>query len=512
MAGFGAVIRNSAWNVIGLVVTMAAGLFYVPYLVGHLGVASYGMVPLITGLFVWFAWISLAVSWSVGRYVTFAREKGDVQLQNRYFNSALFPSVLLCFVVICVGVLLVPFVPRIIRIPEGSEGSVAFLWLCGTLVAGFGIVSGAADVGTFCRNRFDIRAMIQVARTAIMIAVVLALFRFRGPRLEWVGIGTVIGSAVSLGLVLLSLKYLLPEVKIRPALFDRVHFREMVGTNAWVVLDQFGTILLLNVDLFLVNRFFGPQASGQYALAIQWVGILRGMMTAMTVFTPSYVVYVARGDLDGLASYATKASRFVGYTMAILIGVVLGLAYPLTETWLHRDPGLVAPLVVVLTLPLAFNASINPLYGVWQALIKVRIPSFATLAAGVSGIVLATILAKTTSLGIFSVAVAVGFAYTARNLGFSTFYVGRLLGQGQAKLMRVSLEAGGVAVTIGVAGHLLASWLQFSGWIAVGVAGCLLAGLGTVLIWFGCLSGEEREQLTDLLIARIRKRHAYKQT
>ena len=341
-----------------------------------------------------------------------------------------------------------------------------------------------------------------------MVLVVLALFRFRGPRLEWVGVGTVVGSAVSLGLVLLSLRFLLSEVRIRPTFSRWIHFREMISTNVWIMLDQFGTILLLNVDLFLVNRFFGPQLTGEYSLAIQWVSILKAMMTAMTVFTPTYVVFVAHADLDGLASYAVKASRFVGYTMAIPIGVVLGLAGPLAQVWLDREPGLVAALIVVLTLPLAFNAAINPLYGVWQALNKVRVPSFATLAAGVGGIVAAIFLMRTTSLGVFAVAVAVGAAFTARNLGFSVYYVGRLLGQGQARLLRISFEAGAVAITVGIAGYLVASRVNPEGWISLGLLGLALVGFGAILIWFGCLARQERQRLTTLVIMRLRTSQA----
>ena len=124
MSRLSAVFRNSAWNVLGLVVSMSTGLFYTPYLVARLGVASYGMVPLITGLFVWVSWISLAVSWSVGRYITIAREKRDVEQENLYFNSALLPTALLSAVFGVIGILIMPLAGRIVRIPVEAEGSV----------------------------------------------------------------------------------------------------------------------------------------------------------------------------------------------------------------------------------------------------------------------------------------------------------------------------------------------------------------------------------------------------
>lgn len=498
-----AVLRNSIWNVAGLAVSMTAALFYIPYLVRELGVASYGMVPLISGLFVWVSWISLGISWSVGRYVTIARTTKNVEEENRYFNSAFLPSLLLAAVILSLGILLAPFADRIVRVPEGGRGSVIFLWTCSAIVSSFSVLNGTADVGNYSRNRFDIRAIIQISRTAVMILTVLALFRLREPRLEWVGIGTVVGAGCSLGLSLLSLRFLLPEIKMRLTMFSWAHFREMISTNAWILVDQLGTILLLNVDLFLVNRFFGAQLTGEYGLAIQWVNILKALMTAITVFTPTYVIYVAKGDLSGLATYATKASRFVGYMMAIPIGVVLGLADPLTRTWLRHEPGLVSALVLALTLPLTLNAAINPLYGVWQALNKVRTPSFATLAAGISGIVIAIILIGTTSLGVFAIAIAVGIAFTARNLVFSVHYVGHLLGQGRWRLIRVSLQSATVAILLGVAGRFIASWTQLQGWLAVGLAAAALTGLGTILVWFGCLSSQERKQLMVLIVARL---------
>ncbi len=497
------VFRNSAWSVFGLAVSMATGLFYTPYLVARLGVASYGMVPLITGLFVWVSWISLAVSWSVGRYVTIAREHKDVAEENLFYNSALVPTALLALAITGVGILMVPLADQVIRIPPEAERSVAFLWICSAVVSAMGVLTGAVDIGTYCRNRFDIKALIQVARTIIMVLLVLLLFGLYGPRLEWVGVGTVVSSAIGLGLALLSQRLLLPEVSIRPSMFSWRHFKEMLGTNAWILVDQLGTILLLNVDLFLANRFFGPDVSGQYSLAIQWIGMLKAVMTAVTVFTPEYVVFVARGDLAGLAAYAEKAARFVGFSMAIPIGLVLGLADPLTQAWLHRDPGIVSSLILVLAFPLAFNAAINPLYGVWHALNKVRIPSYATLAAGIGSIVMAVILARATSLGVFGVALAGGIAFTARNLVFSVWYVGRLLGQGSGKLIRVSLKAAGIAVMLGIAGRLLTTWIRPNGWIQVGLVGAALMVLGAVWVWWGCLEQNERQQLTRLVALRL---------
>jgi membrane protein EpsK len=470
------------------------------------------MVPLIAGLFVWVSWISLAVSWSIGRYVTIARENKDVKQENQYFNSALLPTTVLAVVVGMIGVLSMPLANSIVRAPPEAGKAVAFLWACSAVISAMGVLSGALDVGTYCRNRFDIKAMIQVARTIFMVLLVLALFHFYGPRLEWVGVSTIASSALGLGLVILSQRLLLPEVHIRPRMFSRVHFREMLGTNAWILVDQLGTILLLNVDLILVNRFFGPLLSGEYGLALVWVGMLKAVMTAMTVFTPMYVMYVARGDMDGLAAYAVKASRFVGYAMAIPIGLMLGLAQPLTQAWLHRDPGLVAPLIVVLTLPLAFNAAINPLYGVWQALNKVRIPSYATIAAGVFGIVLAIVLVKTLPLGVFGVAIAGGVAFTARNLLFAVWYVSRLLGQGSGRLIRVSAKAAGVAIMLGVIGRLLVAWLHPNGWIAVGLVGFALACIGATWVYLGLLDRSERGQLAALAASRFGIQHAHEPT
>jgi membrane protein EpsK len=508
MSALSAVFRNSAWSVFALAVSMVVALFYTPYLVGQLGIAAYGMVPLITGLFVWVSWISLGVSWSVGRYVTIASERGEVGLQNIYFNSAFLPAVLLALVVGGIGVSLMPLSDRIIRVPEGTANAVTSLWACGAIVASIGIVSGVVEVGAYCRNRFDVKAMIQIGRTVITVLTVLVLFRARGPRLEWIGIGTLIGSAAGLGGALLSLKLLMPEVKFRPAMFSRAHFREMIGTNAWILVDQLGTIFLLNIDLILVNRFFGPRMTGEYGLASQWTAMLKALMTAMTVFTPIYVTYVAREDLEGLAAYATKAARFVGFTMAVPLGVMLGLAVPLTTAWLHGDPGLVPQLIVVQVFFLTFNVAVNPLYGIWQALNKLRVPSIATLVTGAGALVVAVVLSRATSLGVFVIPIAFGVAFTARNLVFTIYYVGRLLQCGQSRFIRVSLKAAGAAVLIGLAGRLATFRVHPVGWIEVGMVGLVLTGFGAALVWFWCLEQRERQQLMRFVELQLVARNA----
>ena len=55
-----------------------------------LGVAVYGLVPLIISITQYFGLLTLAITATVGRFVAVNYAKSDYQTCNRYYNTSLF--------------------------------------------------------------------------------------------------------------------------------------------------------------------------------------------------------------------------------------------------------------------------------------------------------------------------------------------------------------------------------------------------------------------------------------
>ncbi len=62
-------------------------LWFTPYLIRNLGVATYGLVPLATNITNYMAILTVALSGSVGRFLTIDLARGDLATANRTFNT-----------------------------------------------------------------------------------------------------------------------------------------------------------------------------------------------------------------------------------------------------------------------------------------------------------------------------------------------------------------------------------------------------------------------------------------
>ena len=495
-------------NILGFAVSAIVGLLYTPYLVGKLGISVYGVVPLVMSLFVVANWLSLAINWSVGRYLTIAHWKGERANVTQIFSTAMFTSLVLVSFLAISAVAGAGLVHLILRLPPGTEHAVSFLLVCGAVTTGLGIVEGVAEVGFYCMNRFDFQAIIGVGRGLGVVALVVFLFRVEGPRLEWIGVGSVAAGTLAAIIGFVWSRSLIPDLKLDLSAFSMKWLRTMIGTNVWVVVDQLGTILMLSLNLLLANRLFGPDISAEYALASQWESVLRSVLGAVTVFAPTYVMMVARDDIEGLRALSLRASRLVAGIVAIGGGIIIGLAAPLARVWLHRDTALVGPLIMGLLVPVVVNAAANPLYGIWQAMNRVRLPSGATLVAGVISISVTLLCANYTSLGPWSIVVGSATAFTARNLVFTFAYVGRLLNVSIKPFLRVTATNVSVAALVAGLSYLLSVILHPSSWMSLVEVGLLCLVFAVPFFWFCTLEPNDRKKVLGwrTLFRRLRDR------
>ena len=458
-------LRNAFANLAGYVISLTIGILFTPYIISKLGIVSYGVYPLIMSLFVWAGWISLSVNWSVGRFFTIAYSKGDVKEAAIIFNTSMVASLFMALGLLTIGLIVAPFAGSLFRLPPGTESAARALIIFGAIATAFGVLSGVVEVSFYCLNRFDYRAILQVARGLISVATVLLFFHLSRPRLEWVGLGSCVAAFVTAIIAFFWGRRLVPCLAFKPRLFSFDSLRAMMSTNFWVVVDQLGTILMLSMNLFLANRLFGPGVSAEYALAAQWENMLRSIMAALTVFTPQYVMLVARSDTAALRNLSLHASRFVSLAIGVCGGVLIGLSPWLPQIWLHRSTTLVGPLMSGLVIAVVLNAAANPLYGIWQALNRVKTPSLATLASGVISIALSLLLARFFHLGPWAIVVGAGIAYTLRNALFSFRYVGELVSVSQRGLARSAVTGVAACAVIAATVFLLASWVAPRNWL-----------------------------------------------
>lgn len=492
---------NMAANLGNLILGLAVGLFFTPYLVKCLGPSLYGLVPLTNTMVSYMSIATLGLNTAVSRYLTVALEKGETSEANRIFNTSLFGSLWITLALLIPATLLACFAHVVVKVPAGAEDSVRVLFAFTAAAFLLSTAATAFGVSTFCRNRFDLSYLIAAMGTLIRVGVVVALFQVFTPGLWQVGWGILGASVIAAAAAVWTWRKLTPELGIAPRLADFDTFKSISQTTGWLLISQVGTLLLVSVDLLVANRMLGPEAAGRYAVVLQWSILLRGVAGGFSgLFAPTVMSLFARGEIDALVRYARRSVKFIGLLLALPVGLVCGFSGPLLRLWVGEGFVSLSPLMMLLTLPLCVNLAYLPLHHLSLATDKVRLPGIVQLAIGLANIMLAVLLSShVVGWGAYGIALSGIAVLTFRNLVFTPFYGAYILGRCGPIFMREAVPCVVSSLSVVAACLAVRQVWDFRSWFDLILgAGLISIVYATAGFWL-FLSREERSELLSRL-------------
>ena len=413
---------NALSNIGVVILNVVIGLWFTPYLIKNLGIALYGLVPLATTVASYFSLISISLNGAVGRFLTIDIQKQDTSSANKTFNTALLGNMGVFLLSLPVAIIIVWFVPKWFDVPKGYE--VVAQGLFAAIAGGYfiTIIRTTFSVSSWASNRFDLRNAVIAIYHITRVGVVIVLFILLQPNLLYVGVGVLFAELLGLVGDFLVWQKLTPELKIYPKDFDKSRIRQLFGMGGWLLINQLGTMLFLNIDLIITNTLLGAEIAGAYGAILMFSVLLRRMaQTVSSVLTPTVIAKHAQGDKDSVKRISKQAVRLMGLSIALPIGLLGGLARPLLTLWLGPPYAQYSWLLIALTAHLSLNLSILPLFGINVALNKVRIPGLVTVIMGVLNVFLAIVFVRF-GWGAIGVAIAGAVVLTGKNVLFTPLY------------------------------------------------------------------------------------------
>ena len=82
-------LSNISSNLAVYVVNLLLAMWMTPYLIGKLGVALFGLIPLANSVTSYLSLLTLSLNGAVGRFLSIDLQKGDLHSANRTFNTSL---------------------------------------------------------------------------------------------------------------------------------------------------------------------------------------------------------------------------------------------------------------------------------------------------------------------------------------------------------------------------------------------------------------------------------------
>jgi membrane protein EpsK len=456
---------NVGSNLGYVVLNTALMLWYIPFLIRHLGVADYGMIPLANSLVMYAVIISGSLETSINRFLAIDLNQANTASANRTFNTALALSLAACGVMLGPMAAVAYVFPVLFNVPPGSEIATRFLFACVGSTMLVAIISGNFGVASVITHRFDLRNIVRALMSLSRIGIVALCFLIWPASLWYVGTAFILSSCIGFIGDVLIWSRLTPDLHIDFRNIDSHRLRALLGLSGWSALNLIGYLLLLQTDLLIVNALFGAEWTGRYG-SVQLLPQLVNMIveTIIAVLSPAIMAQYALGNIAGMQQLARRSTKLVGLALALPIGLLCGLGGPLLSLWLGPDFAQLEIVLILLVGHLAMNSAARPLAYVLTAFNRVRLQGLLTLGLGFGNVALAIALALWSGWGVAGVAAAAAIAWTLRNAVFLSAY--------SAAVMRLRLWTFYPLLMVGVLGT-----------VGVGLAARLSLLLWTEINW-----------------------------
>lgn len=498
--------HNLAANIAYFLVNVVIGVLLVPYFINTLGVAAYGLIPLATSITGYVALVVQSLNLAVSRFLTVDLQRGDYPAANKTFNTALLGLSAVIILMVPVVVAVAWFAPSIFNVPAGQETGAVLLLLGVSAAFLIRSWSGNFTVQLFAYNRLDLQNFVNLTNLIVQTVVIVLSFTLFGPDLGLIGGAHLAGAAVASVVSIVLARQVCPHLRISIRSFDRGRVRDLCGMGWWVAINQIGSLLFLQIDLIVVNLLFGATSAGEYAIALQWVVLLRSVAGILSgVLTPTILSCYARSQTKTLIRVTKSAVKLMGLAMALPIGLVCGLAPHLLTVWVGEEFIFLAPLMVLLTAHLAVNLAVLPLFSINVAYNRVRVPGIVTFVMGVGNFGLAIALPLLTGWGYYGVAAAGAIVLTLKNAFFTPWYATRVLGVGVHTFTRSMLPGIMATGLIGVATATLGAVLQLPALATLAIVGATIALVYLAGVWAFGLNGFERGLFESYLPPALRR-------
>ncbi|MBP6991045.1 MAG: oligosaccharide flippase family protein [Spirochaetes bacterium] len=481
------------------IANILVGLWLVPYLIRNLGVAGYGLIPLATQLTSYIGLLSIGINGAISRYLTINIQAGEIDKAKKTFNSAFFSITVLSIVLIPCTLIFSYYVPSIFEVNLNLYNDTRLLF---ALILGMFVIGAWGTIFTvspYSLNRLDLLNGIELVNVSIRIALLVSLFTMMTPRLYHVGIAYFSSAIIALFLSTLLWRKLTPQLVIRFADFNRKELKNLTATSGWLIINQIGTLLFLNIDLIAANKLFGVTAGGRYAAVLQWSVLLRSMAAMLSeVITPVILTYFAKNERDRMINLSKFAVKIMSIGMALPIGIICGVSYPLLTIWLGIDYRELAPLMIIMVSHLIINLSVLPLFSINIAYNKVRIPGWMSLIMGLGNVILVVLFSKN-GWGLYGIALSGAIMLTLKNTFFIPLYTSSILNISRLTYIRAMSPGFCSAVLICLISFSISNFFSISNWVDLIFSSALIGIAYTIFIWFVILSREERRMIYSLI-------------
>lgn len=499
--------KNAIMAVLSFMAYALSSVWLTPYLVGHLGPAAYGLVP-IAGLFTQYVSIITSnLSAAVNRFLTIELQKKDGN-PNAIFNSAVALYAMLIVIQLPLFYFGIRYADHLFTIP--AELKTDAILLLGWSAGGFllSLMVGVFGVSVYSKNRLDISASVGLVYMILRLVLIITCFSVWGPKLRFIGFIDFFLNILMVACSVFYWKKFTPELYLSVRQVDLKILRPIFSMSIWTIINQMGTLLYLRSDIWIINRFISPVAAGVYAAVLVAANFIRqlGHLSGGQL-GPISMRYWARGESQELGRLLRLSVKVLSIALAVPAAILCIYGGRILGMWLGPEYARYSLLLLVLCFHLPVNVAIFPFFQLQAASNSVRFPAFIAIVVGLLNAVLSYVLGVTFGMGALGVAAATAAVMTVKNAIFTPLHGAHVLGIPPGTFFKPQFSGFvmlGLVWLISLGTRKLVPGGVDSGFLGLLLEGILITLIAGALGWFLFLSKAERNALLGLLPEKIR--------
>lgn len=416
-----ALVVNVLSSMVAVGVNLTISFFLSPFIVEKIGVEANGFVTLASNFVGYASLAAVALNSMAGRFISIKVYQGDLTEANNYYTAVTLGNMLLSLFMVLPAVVTVSYLEKIINISAELVWDVKLLF--GLVFLNFLIRNtfSSWNTATFVTNKLYIQSIRTMEAQLIRVTVLLGLFLLVHPFVYYMGVASLIATFYT---VLFSFHYkrkLMPELKVRAASFQKSHFLELIASGIWNTVNQLGALLLSGLDLLIANVYVGAEAMGVLSLAKILPHVVAQLTTALkSVFTPTFIMKYAKGDLAGLKLELKKAMKITGIILTVPLSIILVFGNEFYQLWVpSQNAELLQTLSVLACVGEIFTVATVVLFDVFVVVNKVKTNAILVVVSGIASTLAVIVLLENTNLGLYAIAGVSSVASIIRNLSFT---------------------------------------------------------------------------------------------
>lgn len=320
-------------------VTLLIGLYTSRVILQALGVVDYGIYNVVGGFVSMFSLISVSLTSSIGRYITFELGKGDEDKLRRVFSTSIFVVLGLSLLVfIATETFGLWYFYNKMVIPPDRMNAAFWVFQISVFTFILSLINMPYASSIIAHERMDIYAYLSIFDATCKLLICYLVMHSPIDRLIFYALLLCAVGVIDQCISVSFCKCNFEESHFK-LVFDKTLFNGMFGFAGWNFIGSSAAVLRGQGANLLLNAFGGPVVNAANGIANTITGIVFEFVSNFTqAFNPQITKQYAAGEYESLMKLLIYGSKYSYYLLFLLSFPVMLNAHFILKIWLGVVP------------------------------------------------------------------------------------------------------------------------------------------------------------------------------